>query len=74
MFQFRFSLVLGLVTLFFTPGYGAIKRLDDPNAFSGASVTIDFEWHGQICDGSGLRIRGPGAGTVFVIWIVDRGS
>jgi hypothetical protein len=41
MSQFRFSLVLGLAILFLTPGYGAIKRLDDTNAFSGASVTID---------------------------------
>ncbi len=58
MFQFRFSLVLGLVTLFFTPGYGAIKRLDDPNAFSGASVTIDFE--GQI--------EGADARNLFGSW------
>ena len=58
MSQFRFSLVLGLAILFLTPGYGAIKRLDDTNAFSGASVTIDFE--GQI--------EGADASSLFGSW------
>ncbi len=58
MSQFRFSLVLGLAALFLTPGYGAIKRLDDRKAFSSASVTIDFE--GQL--------DGADAGNLFGSW------
>ena len=54
MSQFRFSLVLGLATLFLTTGYGAIKRLDDANAFSSASVTIDFEGQIEGADASNL--------------------
>ena len=54
MSQFRFSLVLVLATLFLTSGYGAIKRLDDTNAFSGASVTIDFEGQIEGADASDL--------------------
>ena len=54
MSQFRFSLVLVLATLFLTSGYGAIKRLDDTNAFSGASVTIDFEGQIEGADASNL--------------------
>ena len=64
MSQFRFSLVLGLATLFLTPGFGAIKRLNDPNAFSGASVTIDFE--GQI--------DGADAANLFGSWHLTFGA
>lgn len=64
MSQFRLSLVLGLATLFLRPGYGAIKRLDDLNAFSGASVTIDFE--GQI--------DGADAGNLFGLWHLTFGA